>query len=154
MPIPPLQEDGLLPPGLYVADMDQIAERFGKSTPRRQELFERLRMFVELAQHCGALRMFVNGSFVTAKPEPGDVDVVIWLGTKYLELLEQNDESAIRLEEMFDTRQPKEAFWVDTEQKWSGWVEFFSRARGHLHLRKQKGLVEVKLRCLKMKKIS
>ncbi len=28
MPIPPLQEDGLLPPGLYVADMDEIAERF------------------------------------------------------------------------------------------------------------------------------
>jgi Family of unknown function (DUF6932) len=122
------------------------AERFGKSIPRRKEMFERLRMFVELAQHCDALRMFVNGSLVTAKPEPGDVDVVIWLGTKYLELLEQTDESAVRLEEIFDIRQPKEAFGVDTERKWNSWVEFFSRARGHLHLRKQRGLVEVKLR--------
>jgi hypothetical protein len=28
MPIPLLQEDGLLPPGLYVADMSEIEERF------------------------------------------------------------------------------------------------------------------------------
>jgi hypothetical protein len=96
MPIPPLQEDGLLPPGLYLAEMNEIEERFGKSTPQRKMLFERLRMFVELAQHCGAQRMFVNGSFVTAKPEPSDVDVVIWVGTKYVELLNNDDEGARR----------------------------------------------------------
>jgi len=40
MSIPPLQEDGLLLPGLYLAEMGEIEERFGKSTPRRQEMFE------------------------------------------------------------------------------------------------------------------
>jgi hypothetical protein len=143
MPIPPLQKDGLLPPGLYLADTNEIEEHFGKSTPRRHELFERLILFVELARHCGALRMFVNGSFVTANPEPGDEDVVIWLGTKYFDLLEQADREASLLEEMFDSREPKEAFFVNAEWKWEGWIEFFSRVRGNLS--KRKGLVEVKL---------
>jgi hypothetical protein len=125
MPIPLLQEDGLLPPGLYVADMKEIEERFGKSTLQRKEMFERLRMFVELAQYCGALRMFVNGSFVTAKPEPSDVDVVIWVGTKYVELLNNDNEGAKRLQRMFDTRMPKEALMANDEEEWNGWILFF-----------------------------
>ncbi len=143
MPIPPLQEDGLLPPGLYLADMDEIEERFGKGTSRRKDLFIRLRLFVELARHCGALRILVDGSFVTSKPEPGDVDVVIWLGAKYFELLEHNDGEAILLEEMFDGGEPQEIFMVDTEPKWNGWVEFFSQIRARFN--KRKGLVEVRL---------
>ncbi len=143
MPIPPLQYDGFLPPGLHLAEIDEIEDRFGKNTSRRKDLFVRLRLFVELARHCGALRMFVNGSFVTAKAEPDDVDVVIWVSGKYYELIEQEDKEAIRLEEMFVKRDPKEPFLVDTAQEWSGWIEFFSRVRGHLN--KRKGLVEVKL---------
>lgn len=143
MPIPPLQHDGFLPPGLHLADMDEIEDRFGKNTSRRKDLFMRLRLFVELARHCDALRRFVNGSFVTAKAEPEDVDVVIWVSGKYYKLIEQEDKEAIRLEEMFVKREPKEPFLVDTEQEWNGWMEFFSRVRGHLS--KRKGLVEVKL---------
>jgi hypothetical protein len=52
-------------------------------------------MFVELARHCSALRIFVNGSFVTAKLEPGDVDVVIWLGDRFRELLLAGDSRAL-----------------------------------------------------------
>jgi len=143
MPIPPLQEDGFLPPGLHPAEMDEIEDRFGRNTPRRQEFCERLRMFVDLAQHCGALRMFVNGSFVTAKAKPGDVDVVIWLGAKYFELLKQADKKAIRLEEVLDTREPEEAFSVFEEVDWNDWINFFSLIREHPN--KHKGLVEVKL---------
>jgi hypothetical protein len=121
--------------------MDEIEERFGQSTPLRQELFERLRLFVELARHCGALRMFVNGSFVTAKPEPGDVDLVIWLGEKYFDLLKNADQKASRLEEIFDTREPGEAFSVFEEIDWNDWIDFFSLVREHPD--KQKDLVEV-----------
>lgn len=123
--------------------MGEIAERFGKSTPRRKELCERLCSFVELARHCGALRMFVNGSFVTAKSEPGDVDVVIWLGEKYFELIERADDKALRLEEMFDTREPEEAFAVFEEIEWNEWIYFFSLIREYPN--HHKGLVEVKL---------
>lgn len=143
MPIPSLRYDGILPPGLYLADLNEIKDRFGINSPRRKNLFAQLRLFVDLARHCGALRMLVNGSFVTAKAEPNDVDVVIWLGANYLDLLANDDGEAILLEQMVDSGEPREIFIVDSEQKWNGWIEFFSQVRGYNN--KQKGLVEVKL---------
>jgi len=141
MPIPALLENGLLPIGLHLADMNQIAGRFGQSTARRKSLFERLRVFVELAKHCGALRMFVNGSFVTAKPEPGDVDVVIWLGNKFRELLLKKDAKALLLQQMLLKRQPEEAFGVSDQEGWEVWLEFFSIFKQDP--KQRKGLIEV-----------
>lgn len=42
MPIPALLENGLLPAGLHLADMNEIASRFGQNPARRKSLFERL----------------------------------------------------------------------------------------------------------------
>jgi hypothetical protein len=142
MPIPSFLENGLLPPGLHHADMSEVEDRFGKSTPRRRELFERLKMFVELAHLCGALKMLINGSFVTDKPEPGDVDVVIRLDQYHEELVAQSDPKALELERMFESREPKEAFAAFYEDRWEDWVEFFAKVKGNTALRK--GLVEIK----------
>lgn len=143
MPIPALQENGFLPPGLYLADLDEIRERFGRTSERRRMLFGRLRMFVDAAQHVEALRMFVAGSYVTAKTNPRDVDVVIWVGERFLELLELEDKQALDLELMFLTREPKEAFAVFDEDGWNAWLDFFSSVR--YREGEQKGVVEVKL---------
>jgi len=143
MSLPIFQENGLLPAGLYAADMSEIEERFGARTKRRKELFERLQHFLELAKHCGALRILVNGSFVTARSEPGDVDVVIWLDERFLELLDNGDEAAHRLKKMFDTRIPREAFLATNELDWNEWVDFFSRVREQPS--QGKGLLEVDL---------
>ena len=49
--------------------------------------------------------MLVNGSYVTAKTDPGDVDVVIWLDEgKFRRLVEQGDELALDLREVLDER--------------------------------------------------
>ncbi len=108
MPIPALQENGFLPPGLYLADLDEIWERFGRTSERRKMLFNRLQMFVDAARHVEALRMFIAGSYVTAKTNPRDVDVVIWVGERFLKLLELEDKQALDLELTFLTREPKE----------------------------------------------
>lgn len=126
-----------------MADLNEIWERFGKVTERRRMLFDRLEIFVDLAQYVEAHRMFINGSYVTAKPEPEDVDVVIWVGEKFLQLLDTEDEEALTLELIFLTREPKEAFAVFDEEGWEVWVAFFSRVRGNRDVRK--GLVEVQL---------
>jgi len=143
MALPELLENGLLPPGLHLADLEEIWERFGKGSERRQMLFRRLQFFVELAQHVGASRMFIGGSYVTAKPDPADVDVVIWVGDTFLRLLDEGDQEALTLELVFLTREPKEAFAVFDEMGWNAWGKFFSKVRGRRDLRK--GLVEVKL---------
>jgi hypothetical protein len=55
----------------------QLAERFGKSTERRVELFERLNAWLEAAQATQMLRrVWVFGSFASGKPGPRDVDIL------------------------------------------------------------------------------
>jgi len=144
MPIPTLQENGFLPPGLYLADLDEIQERFGRTSERRRTLFNRLRTFVDAARHVEAVRMFIGGSYVTAQTNPRDVDVVIWVGERFLELLELEDKQALDLELMFLTREPKEAFAVFDEDGWNAWLDFFSSIR--YREGEQKGVVEVILR--------
>jgi len=143
MTIPALQENGFLPPGLYLADLDEIWERFGRTSERRRMLFNRLRMFVDAARYVEALRMFIAGSYVTAKTNPRDIDVVIWVGERFLELLELGDKQALDLELMFLTREPKEAFAVFDEDGWNAWLGFFSSMRNRDG--EWKGLVEVSL---------
>ena len=81
----------------------------------------------------------MNGSFVTAKPDPGDVDAVIWLNETFLQLLEAKDQQAMDLQKMFLTRTPKEAFAVFDQTGWDDWLDFFSFTRAG----EQKGVVEV-----------
>jgi hypothetical protein len=48
----------------------------------------------------GAARLLVDGSFVTAKEEPHDVDTVILLPQTFSQLVEQEYPPAVELEEM------------------------------------------------------
>lgn len=86
MPIPDLNEDGLLPAGVHDCTLDEISARFGRFqvTDRRIQLFEKLRLLMEEEKQAGlATEMIVDGSFVTDKPEPGDIDLVIVLPRDY-----------------------------------------------------------------------
>jgi hypothetical protein len=106
-------------------------------------LIVRLRRWIELARAIGALRLLVDGSFVTAKAEPDDVDAVLFVPQNFSELVAQGDEAALELEETFLTRQPEELFPAEDESVWQGWCEFFSRTREPD--KRRKGLVEILL---------
>ena len=80
MPIPALDERGMLPPGLHNCTLDEIRERFGRfqRTDRRPNLFENLEHFAGEARSAGIVAwLLVDGSFVTAKPDPNDIDLVV-----------------------------------------------------------------------------
>lgn len=72
--IPDFDDSGKLPPGVHEATWDEIAQRFGW-TSRRRELLDRLSAALETLREAGCRRVFINGSFVTDKDEPGDIDV-------------------------------------------------------------------------------
>ena len=103
----------------------------------------RLRRWINLARQVGARRFLVDGSFVTAKLDPGDIDAVILLPLNFKSQIIDNREEAIELEHMLLTRQPEELFAAEDEDDWNAWFEFFSRTR--LSDGRRKGLVEVKL---------
>ena len=76
MPLPPFNTAGDLPVGVHPAALQEVAARFGTSNVRRQILMTRLERIYRVAAATGSVAHFVVfGSFITAKPEPNDVDV-------------------------------------------------------------------------------
>jgi hypothetical protein len=117
--------------------------RFGAANRKRRRLAVRLRRWIELVRQVRGRRLLCDGSFVTAKPEPHDIDAVVLLPPDFEEQLEAGSEPALELEEMLLTRRPEEIFAAEDETDWSDWIEFFSRTRESDGRRK--GLVEVQL---------
>lgn len=71
-------EAGDLPPEIHQATLDDVLQYFGQSTPQRQVMARRLEQIYTLAVSTGhRARFIVFGSFITAKPDPGDVDVFL-----------------------------------------------------------------------------
>lgn len=55
--------------------LEEIGQRYGVSTPRRQFLFSRLQHVTRLLTETGQLRrLYLFGSFTTTKLAPGDLD--------------------------------------------------------------------------------
>lgn len=143
MPVPPFRADGYLPEGVHVYSEGEVFDRFGASTLRRKRLCGRLRRWLQLGRAVGARRLLIDGSFVTAKAAPADVDAVLQLGPGFDKLVDGGDESAAELFEMLTTREPEELFAAEDDRDWADWVDFFSRTREPSGVRK--GLVEILL---------
>ena len=141
--IPDFRPDGYLPEGLHAALEAAVTFRFGTSTPRRRRLILRVRRWIELARAVSAPRLFLDGSFVTAKPDPGDVDAVLWLPADFGERIARGQAEAMELEDMLLTRRPEELFAAEDDRDWDDWLEFFTRTREPDGRRK--GVLEISL---------
>jgi hypothetical protein len=64
---------GELPPGMHTATLAEV-EAVLVTTPRRRQLFEGLQRAVQNLRAAGVRRVFIDGSFVTTKADPNDVD--------------------------------------------------------------------------------
>ena len=64
---------GGLPPGNHKATLEQIGKRLS-FTPRRRWLLKGLRVAVEAFWAAGIQEIYIDGSFCTEKPDPGDID--------------------------------------------------------------------------------
>jgi hypothetical protein len=77
MMLPPFDESGNLPRGIHRASVEEVVGRFGHgSTEREVEIRELIELIAWAKQHC-VRRLIINGSFVTEKRDPNDVDVVL-----------------------------------------------------------------------------
>ncbi len=81
--IPDFNEVGYLPPGVHGATLDEIAARFGVESEIRRAQMDSVRWLVDLARKAGAVRIILNGSFVTDALEPNDVDCALLLSTDF-----------------------------------------------------------------------
>jgi hypothetical protein len=80
---PEFNEHEDLPPGIYPATLSQIVEHFS-FTNHRKSIARRLERIYRLAQSSGHVaRFIIFGSFVTAKPEPNDVDIFLLMDDSF-----------------------------------------------------------------------
>ena len=80
----PLFDDfGNLPRGIHRCSMAELVARFGSGSDERAAEISELLRFVEAARTAGVHRLLVNGSFVTDRLSPNDVDVVFVPGIDY-----------------------------------------------------------------------
>lgn len=71
--LPALTTDGLLPPGIHLAEWDEVYVAFG-TTPHRRRLLDGFRRAINALKKAGCKKVYLDGSFVTSKVTPGDFD--------------------------------------------------------------------------------
>jgi hypothetical protein len=81
--LPAFDENGYLPPRIHRCDVGVIVERFGSGSPERAVQTQELLEFIEWARRAGIQRLLINGSYVTAKLVPNDVDIVVLPSSDY-----------------------------------------------------------------------
>ena len=81
--IPEFNEQGYLPPGIHIASLEEVIERFGVQSEVRQAQAESLQWLMPLCKEAGISRVLINGSFVTDVLEPNDVDCVLVQGRTF-----------------------------------------------------------------------
>ena len=149
--LPPLNGHGLLDPGVYNLSLSQISDLFGRfqKTDRRLALFARLKAMVEeVGSFTFARYLIVDGSFITAKDEPSDIDLlfVVTEGavpiTTTINPFEYNALSSKRLRKKYAF----DVFVVtESSDAYDRYVEYFTRLKeGPADVRK--GLVRLELR--------
>jgi hypothetical protein len=134
MAIPEFTEIGLLPAGVHTCTLDELQERFdGGFASHRYKLFLRLRAYLQRVKGTGLVAwVAVDGSFVTTKEQPGDIDLVVVLHPSH-------DYAAVLSEEQSQVLSKK---WVarhfefdmftapEGSDELREWLEFFTQVKG------------------------
>jgi hypothetical protein len=80
MPIPSLDANGRLVSGIHDCSIRDVEQRFGRfqGSDRRPRLWSALETLIsELRAARVGLFLVINGSFVTSKPAPEDIDLIL-----------------------------------------------------------------------------
>ncbi|MCE9555339.1 MAG: hypothetical protein K8T91_18470 [Planctomycetes bacterium] len=76
--LPQLTEEGLLPAGIHQTTLPEVKARFG-GTLKREEIWGNFDKMLADAKEAGlpVKKVIIAGSATTAKPLPGDFDVIV-----------------------------------------------------------------------------
>ena len=148
MPIPALNADGFLPAGIFDCSLAEVRARFGnfQGTDTRPRLFAKLEEVVTAMQRSGLFEMLLlDGSFITAKRTPNDIDLVAVLrpGHDFERDLPMS-EYALVSRAMLRRRFGFDIIVAERDSQLYGtYAEFFSRVREQPEARK--GLLRLTL---------
>ncbi len=136
MSIPALDGEGVLPIGVHDCTIDQVRSAF-RGFGRRGRLFDQLEEYITDICRSGKVRsVVVDGSFVTDKAEPHDVDIVVVLDPD----VEWPSSDSLppyyttRLERLFVNRKYQDQIDLHVAHEGSeeeaDWLDYFSEVKG------------------------
>lgn len=145
MAIPEFTEIGLLPSGVHTCTLDELQDRFdGGFASHRYKLFLRLRAYLQRVKGTGlAAWVAVDGSFVTTKEAPGDIDLVVVLHSSHDYAAVLTEEQSQVLSKKWVTRHFEFDMFTAPEgsAELREWLEFFMQVKGRPDL--TKGILKV-----------
>ena len=143
-----MNETGLLPQGIHNCSVSELRARFGifQTSDRRPRLMQKLEAFLAEAKASRIVRaVIVNGSFVTSKEDPNDIDLIIVVAAEHdfrsdLKPTEYNvlSKQRVRRRFGFDLLVAREG-----SIEYVRWTEFFEQVR--LEPDRRKGILELRL---------
>ncbi len=84
MALPEFNDHGDLPEGLHTATLAEVLQRFGSASDARRTASVALQRIHALVSATGNLERFIIfGSYITAKYEPHDVDIVLIMSNDF-----------------------------------------------------------------------
>ena len=106
MSLPEFDSQGNLPVAVHRASLDEVVTRFGHGSSQRQLVTTRLIRVYELASSTSKLKRFIIfGSYVTAKPDPNDVDIILIMNDDFTQ-----EECVVEARPLFDHLQAQREF--------------------------------------------
>ncbi len=141
--LPAFNEDGDLPPGVHGATLSEVLARFGQGAVQRNAVADRLTRIYQLAISTGQVaRVAVFGSFITAKAEPNDIDILFLMEDTF-DLSAVTGEAAVVFQHLeAHTRFGASIFWTRRSGAIGGeqaMIEYWqARRKGG-----QRGIVEI-----------
>lgn len=154
MPIPELNNYGLLPPGKYDCTLDEIKARFSQANhrPKREELWKLLIDYLALIRPIGiVVAVYVDGSFITDKTVPSDIDLVLEMPPPSMAVLNALMRSEFEHDHVKSLYKMDIWFWYPDAPAENDWVGFFQELKAkdlvRLHLKPdaRKGILRVVL---------
>ena len=131
--IPELQ-DGVLPEGVHLCTLEEVKKAFGqfRGTDRRIQLTERLARYFQAVESSGVVSAIViDGSYVTNKEQPADIDLIVALRPSFdlsmeMRPAEYNIQSKTQVKRMygFDVLPA-----TDGSESYQRFLSFFTRVK-------------------------
>lgn len=146
--VPDFDEHGVLPDGVHKCDEKGFKQRFvdefpaSETRPRLRQGFRALRE--EVVKHGPPGVQWVDGSFVTTKLNPGDIDIVTFMDLERLNALSRDNQAAVeRLVKgrectkaaygchtfLVPSCEPNHPFFPKFEQRRRYWRKWFGKTR-------------------------
>lgn len=145
MPIPPFREDGWLPIGHHSVTWEEIVTHFGGDpTSKRAMLTRKLLTFRDGLRSCGCVgRIILDGSFISAKPIPGDFDMLLVLQPNIQQMKDSDPQLARLLDtEMSENQDGYSVFYAPEN---SSAIDFLVPMWDRSKEGTEKGVVEVEI---------